>query len=259
LNTRNEFEIVVHVSHTQTTQLLNKELYSKEKYKGYVYCVEVPNRIIYVRRNGKSVWCGNSKVASTYYIDCACRFYGMKATDIMQGVVYGAWSPEIEEIGLNTRLDSDESFGTVFNRFIVQAIIGHPLTVFGKGDHSRGFLSLNDSVQCLMLAIENEPKDGEYRTWNQLDEPISMNDLADKVISIADKFGIKADKTHIESPRSESTDNFYYNPVVDKLKNLGFKPTRNIEDEGRYIIDKLKNVNLDVLKKVVIPKIMWKK
>lgn len=254
----------VYISDNKTTQINNKEdnSWNKINYNGKIYCVEVPNNIIYVRRNGKSVWCGNSKVASTYYIDCACRFYSIRATDIMQGVVYGAWTPEIEETGLNTRFDSDECFGTVFNRFIVQAAIGHPLTIFGKGEHSRGFLSLNDSVQCLMLAIENYPNNGEYRTWNQLDEPLSMNELADKVIYIANKFGIKAEKIHIESPRSESTDDFYYNPVVDKLKKLGFKPTRTIEDEGCYVIDKLKNLkNIDLkkLNNVVIPKITWKK
>jgi nucleoside-diphosphate-sugar epimerase len=228
-----------------------------EGFFDFEYVGKTIKNVIYPRRPGSYYHC--SKVASTYFIDCACRFYGLKATDIMQGVVYGAWTPEIEETGLNTRLDTDESFGTAFNRFIVQAIIGHPLTIFGKGDHSRGFISLTDAVQCLILAIENKPNDGEYRTWNQLDEVYSINNLADEVIDIADKFGIKARKIHIETPRSESTDGFYYNPVVDKLKNLGFKSTRTIKDESVYIIENLKDLDLSKLHSVVIPHIKWGK
>jgi len=203
-----------------------------------------------------------SKVASTYYIDCACRWWDLNATDIMQGPVFGNWTPEIEEFNLHTRLDSDECFGTVANRFIVQALLNKPLTIYGKGDHKRGFLSLNDSVQCLMLAIENKPKIGEYRTWNQLSKIYSMNEVAEEVSEAAIEYGIidKINTIHIDTSRAERTDDFLYNPKVDKLNKLGFKPTRSIKDESLYAFKVLSNSidELFPLIDVIDPKIKWR-
>lgn len=260
---RQENEYCVYISENKTTQIIpNNRKHSpwnKIAYSGKVYCVEVPNDIIMVRRNGKSTWCGNSKIASTYYIDCAVRFWGLSATDIMQGVVYGNWTEEIEKTKIHTRLDSCESFGTVINRFIVQAMIEHPLTVYGKGLHKRGFLALNDSIQCLMLAIENPPKKGEYRTWNQLDEVFTIDQLADKVISVGKEFNMNVKKIYIESPRVEVVDDHYYNPIAEKIIKLGFKQTRTVEDEIRYLFKVLSDVpDLKKLGSVVIPKITWR-
>lgn len=213
---------------------------------------------IFPRRPGS--WYHASKVASTYYIDCACRWWGIRATDIMQGVVYGGWTPEIAENGLYSRLDSDEAFGTVVHRFLIQAIIGESMTVYGKGLHKRGFLALNDSVQCLMLALENPPSEGEYNTWNQLDTVHSMNDIVGNVRKIANEFDINPKKIFMDSPRKEAVGDHYYNPIVDKLKDLGFKPTRNMRDELRFLFELLlkDKDRLNKLKKVVIPKILWK-
>ncbi len=213
---------------------------------------------IYPRRPGS--WYHASKVASTYYIDCACRWWGLKATDIMQGIVYGGWTPEIEETQSYTRLDSDEAFGTVVHRFVVQSLLGYPITIYGQGLHKRGFLSINDSVQCLTLAIENPPKDENYRTWNQLDVSYSINDIADVVIEISDRYNIAVEKKYIKSPRAESIDDHYYRPIVKKLKDLGFKATRSLEDEISFLFSILVD-NKDSIKdlsNVVIPKITWK-
>lgn len=215
---------------------------------------------IFPRRPG-SIY-HSSKVASTYLIDCACRFWGMRAIDIMQGVVYGNWTPEIEETGMDTRLDSDESFGTVINRFIVQAIISHPLTIYGEGLHKRGFLAINDSVQCLMLAVENKPSKGEYITWNQLDEVFSMNEIANKIQKVGKEHGFDVGKKYIPTPRKEVVSDHYYNPITSKLVELGFKQTRFIEDEADYVFSRVgKNTNLidriSRLQKVSIPKIKW--
>jgi nucleoside-diphosphate-sugar epimerase len=221
---------------------------------------KVAKGAIFPRRPGSFYHC--SKVASTYYIDAACRWWGIKATDIMQGVVFGNWTPEIEETGLHTRLDSDESFGTVVNRFIIQVLLDHPLTIYGEGKQKRGFLSLNDSVQCLMLAIENPPEFREYRTWNQLDTIYSMKDIAHEVAGIAIDMGVASRilYNHIDSPRVEDTSDFYYKPVVEKLKSLGFKPTRKIRDDARFAFEVLKDNKeiLQPLKKVVMPKINWR-
>jgi len=198
-----------------------------------------------------------SKVACTYYIDFACRSWGINALDIQQAPVFGLWTPEIEETGLFTRFDSDESFGTVVNRFIVQAIIGHPLTLYGKGLHSRGFLSINDSIQALMLAVKNPPKNG-YSTWNQLTEPLSMVDVANQVIEAATEKGINIDTINIPSPRTEVTEKHHYNPITKKLKKLGYKPTRTIKDESLYAFDVLDKKELIGLENVMMPKIMWR-
>lgn len=267
---RQEHEYCVYISDNKTTQIIMSESVMKNRknnpwnkidYNGKIYCVEVPNSIVMVRRNGKSVWCGNSKCSSTYLLDCACRFWDLRVIDIMQGVVYGNWTPEIEETDMDTRLDSDIAFGTVVNRFIVQSIIQHPLTVYGKGLHKRGFLALNDSIQCLMLAIMNKPKKGEYVTWNQLDEVFSMNEIANKVQSVAKDFAFYIHKKYIPTPRKEVVDDHYYNPITDKLTNLGFKQTRTIEDEAGYIFKKvIENdlvSNIEQLKDVVIPKTSW--
>jgi len=199
-----------------------------------------------------------SKVASTYYIDCACKWWGLRATDIMQGVVYGNWTFEIEKTGINSPLWSDEAFGTVVNRFIVQTIIGYPMSVYGSGDHSRGFLSLNDSVQCLMLAIKNPPEG--YNTWNQLDTVYTMNQLVNEIGEAANGLGIEWDVMYIESPRAESTSWFEYNPIVDKLKNLGFNHTRELKDESTWVMNELLKVkdSLYPLAEGVVPKITWK-
>jgi nucleoside-diphosphate-sugar epimerase len=199
-----------------------------------------------------------SKVASTYYIDCACKWWGLNATDIMQGVVYGNWTSEIEKTGINSPLYSDEAFGTVVNRFIVQTIIGYPMTVYGTGDHSRGFLSLNDSVQCLMLAIKNPPEG--YNTWNQLDTVYTMNQLVMDIGKAAESLGIEWDVTYIQSPRAEKTSWFEYNPVVDKLSDLGFSHTRELKEESIWVMNELLKVkdSLYPLDEGIIPKIMWK-
>ena len=95
-----------------------------------------------------------SKVHDSHNIHFACRVWGLRATDLNQGVVYGV---ETEETALDerlvTRFDYDEIFGTALNRFCVQAVIGHPLTVYGSGTQTRGFLNIRDTLQCVDLAV----------------------------------------------------------------------------------------------------------
>jgi nucleoside-diphosphate-sugar epimerase len=205
-----------------------------------------------------------SKVASTYYIDLACRAWGTRATDIMQGIVFGAWTRESDDHDTYTRLDIDEAFGTVMNRFILQAHFDQPLTIYGSGDHQRGFLSLYDSIQCLNIALNNPPKKSEYRTWNQLFLTLTMNEVADIVIDAAGYYGRKAYAKYIPSPRTEHTNEHYYNPETKILKNLGYIPNIDtpeaIRDEIWHIFGLLK-INppdpklIDVIQK---PQIKWR-
>jgi len=205
-----------------------------------------------------------SKVAATYYIDLACRIWGLRATDIMQGIVYGNWTEEIDEYESNTRLDSDEAFGTVFNRFVIQAMLDHSLTIYGEGKQKRGFLSLYDSIQCLMIAVKNSPKEGEYRTWNQLVDVKSMNEVADIVIDAAEYYGKKIMVQEVAPPRVEVTNDFYYKPTVKTLHKLGYVDDgTTMRDEAFYILDyfdkhPMSDEDKEKLRNVIVPKITWR-
>ena len=184
----------------------------------------------------------SSKVASTYIIDYCTKIWNLKTTDVMQAVVFGLYTPECERTGVYTRFDIDECFGTVINRFIAQALMGKELTVYGKGEHQRGFIALNDSVQALMIAIKNTPEAGKTRVWNQLSEWHSINDIAKKVQEVSTKFEKNVELKHIPSLRCEFTDKHYYKYVCDILPSLGYVPTRTIEQEIEFCMTLLKDI-----------------
>lgn len=205
-----------------------------------------------------------SKVASTYLIDYLSRAWNLRCTDVMQSVVFGNYTDITQKTGINTRLDSDEEFGTVINRFVVQAMIGEPLTIYGEGLHQRGFIALNDSIQALMIAVNNPPEKGTVQSWNQLSEWHSMVNIADMVCEVAkDKYNINVEVQHVPTPRNEYTGDHYYNYVSDKLPSFGYKPTRTIKQEIDYMMGKVSdNISkndsiIDVLKSNVIPKIKF--
>ena len=214
---------------------------------------------IFPRRPG-SIY-HTSKVASTYLIDFLTRTWDLSCTDVMQGIVFGLYTEDLNSSKNHTRFDSDECFGTVINRFCLQAILGEPLTVFGEGKHKRTFISLNDSIQALMIAVKNKARKGHVQVWNQLSEWHSMDDIANKVIEEASKLSIKVEKQYINTPRNEKTGEHYYNFITKKLDDFGYIPTRSIAEEIRYVItalnDKLNDNDKSVLRKVVIPKIKW--
>jgi UDP-sulfoquinovose synthase len=194
----------------------------------------------------------NTKVANLYMNDMANRFWDISSTIINQSIVYGNYTPEIDKYDYHTGLYSDSEFGTVINRFIVQSALKEKLTVYGDGEHSRGFLALNDSIQALEIFVNNPPKKGEMRQVNQLSEVYTMNQIAEKVNSITN-VGI----VHIPSPRVENTSNHYYNPIYDTLNNLGFKQTRIMEEEIKYSLEHIDYNNLEGLRSLVIPKVYW--
>ena len=131
-----------------------------------------------------------------------------------------------------------EIFGTSINRFCAQAVIGHPLTIYGKGGQIRGFLGLIDSIQCLSILLENPPKNGEYRIVNQFDQQYKISELAERVQNIGNKKGLDVEIKHIENPRLEKEEH-YYNADHSILKDLGYKATRNIDEEVGLILDDL--------------------
>ncbi|MBI1277038.1 MAG: NAD-dependent epimerase/dehydratase family protein [Anaerolineaceae bacterium] len=200
-----------------------------------------------------------SKVHDSHNTMFACRVWGLRATDIMQGVVFGT---QIDEMGddprLHSRLDFDQCFGTAINRFCCQAVIEHPLTLFGGGSQTRGFLPLRDSIQCITLSIENPPQMGEYRVFNQFDETYSIESLATIVQSVANDMGIHVDIKHFDNPRTEA-DKHYYNPDRQKLVQLGYKPSGNIHGEIRLMLTDLLHYRDRILAKqhILIPDIRW--
>jgi len=192
----------------------------------------------------------SAKLNSMYFLDCADRFWGLKSTTINQGVVYGNWTSEIEQSGINSHLAYDTNFGTVVNRFIIQSLMNKPLTIYGKGDQKRGYLALNDSIQCLMLFIEN-PSEKGMRIVNQLADVYSVNDIA----SLIKQINPNTKLMYMDSPRAELTEDFYYNVSTDTLKSLGFENTRSILNEMQYMFE---NINIDDLNKDPETFVQWK-
>jgi len=165
-----------------------------------------------------------SKVHDSHNIMFACKIWGIRATDLNQGVVYGTVTDEvlIDEALIN-RFDYDEVFGTVLNRFCAQAAIGLPLSVYGKGGQTRGFLDIRDTVRCVELACLNPAKPGEFRVFNQFTEQFSVLELAESVKSVAGHMGVKVEIDHVPDPRVE-LESHYYNAKHSKLADLGLEP-----------------------------------
>jgi len=165
-----------------------------------------------------------SKLHDSHNIQFCCRVWGLRATDLHQGVVYGWRTDEIDaHPGLRTRFDYDAIWGTVLNRFCVQAAVGLPLTVYGKGGQTRGFLDIRDTVACVRLALQNPPANGEYRVFNQFTEQFSVAGLAAKVSDARTAHDLKTSIVHLPNPRVEREDH-YYNARHQRLLDLGLQP-----------------------------------
>jgi UDP-sulfoquinovose synthase len=165
-----------------------------------------------------------SKVADSTNIHFACRTWGLRATDLNQGVVYGIETEETNrDPRLITRFDYDELFGTVLNRFCLQAVIGHPLTVYGAGNQTRSFLNIRDTLACVELAVGSPAEQGEFRVFNQFTEQFSVLQLAGIVKGAAEHLGYEVTIDHVENPRVEKEEH-YYNAVNTNLLDLGLQP-----------------------------------
>jgi UDP-sulfoquinovose synthase len=165
-----------------------------------------------------------SKVHDSHNIAFTCRIWGLRATDLNQGVVYGVHTEETQlDERLLTRFDYDEIFGTALNRFCLQAVIRHPLTVYGAGGQTRGYLNILDTLRCVELATLNPPAEGEYRVFNQFTEQFSVLQLAGQVQKAGADYGLEVTVDHIDNPRVEKEEH-YYNAKHTKLMDLGLKP-----------------------------------
>jgi UDP-sulfoquinovose synthase len=188
----------------------------------------------------------------------ACRIWGLRATDLNQGVVYGTVTDEVVlDEALINRFDYDDVFGTVLNRFCAQAAVGHPLTVYGKGGQTRGFLDIRDTVRCIELACLNPAEAGECRVYNQFTEQFSVLQLAEMVQAAASKLGMRVELEHVPTPRVES-ERHYYNAKHSRLIDLGLQP-HYLSDS---LLDSLMNIAIRYQDRIdtslFMPQVQWR-
>ncbi len=199
-----------------------------------------------------------SKVHDSHNIHFACKVWGIRATDLNQGVVYGVLTSEtaMDELLIN-RLDYDGIYGTALNRFCIQAAIGHPLTVYGTGSQTRAFLDIRDTVRCLELAIANPAERGEFRVFNQFTEQFSVGDLALKVQQASTTLGLQVEIKPIDNPRIEKEEH-YFNAKNTNLLDLGLQP-HLLSDS---LLDSLLNFAIKYQQRVdrnqILPQVSWK-
>ena len=199
-----------------------------------------------------------SKVHDSHNIHFCCKIWGIRATDLNQGVVYGTVTDEtaLDEALVN-RFDYDEVFGTALNRFCVQAVIDHPLTVYGKGGQTRGFLDIRDTVRCIELACLNPAARGEFRVFNQFTEQFSVLQLAELVRIAGQRLGLHVAINHLPDPRVEAEEH-YYNAKHTKLAELGLKPHLLSES----LLDSLMNIALQYTDRIdrsqLMPRVNWR-
>ncbi|MGI9020039.1 MAG: NAD-dependent epimerase/dehydratase family protein [Solirubrobacterales bacterium] len=199
-----------------------------------------------------------SKVHDSHNIHFACRIWGLRATDLNQGVVYGIETDEsAEDERLLTRFDYDEYFGTVLNRFCVQAVIGHPLTVYGEGGQTRGFLNIRDTLQCVELAVANPAALGEFRVFNQFTEQFSVAELAELVRESAAHAGIDVEVKRFPNPRVEA-ERHYYNATHTKLLDLGLEPNHLGEELVQSMLRIIEQHRDRVIERAILPHTTWK-
>ncbi|HLY60157.1 MAG TPA: NAD-dependent epimerase/dehydratase family protein [Terriglobia bacterium] len=200
-----------------------------------------------------------SKVHDSHNILFACRTWGLRSTDLNQGVVYGIETDEItRDQRLATSFHYDEVFGTALNRFCVQAVAGIPLTVYGRGGQTRGFLNIRDTLRCVELSILNPPGAGEYRVFNQFTEMFTIMDLAELVKQQAEKLGLSVQIEHLENPRTES-ENHYYNPKHQKLIDLGLIPHLLSDVLVTSMLTRVKEHAPRIKADIIQPHVRWKR
>jgi UDP-sulfoquinovose synthase len=200
-----------------------------------------------------------SKVHDSHNIMFACKVWGIRSTDLNQGIVYDVQTTETDlHDDLDTRYDYDQVYGTALNRFCVQAAAEYPLTVYGTGGQTRGYINIKDTVRCIELAILNAPDAGEYRVFNQITERFSVIELAERVQQVAAQMGLSVEVEHIANPRVEAEEH-YYNAKHTKLLDLGLEP--HLLDDA--VIERLIRIAVEnkgrIVTEQIAPTVSWRK
>jgi UDP-sulfoquinovose synthase len=214
------------------------------------------DRMLYPKKPGSFYHI--SKVHDSNNIEFTCRVWGTRATDLNQGVVYGIDTDHTQlDPAFGTSFHYDDVFGTVLNRFLVQAAVGAPLTVYGKGDQTRGFLNIRDTINCVSLAVDCPAEKGEFRVLNQFTEQFSVNDLAIMVKAAGNRAGRKVEITHLPNPRIE-LESHYYNAKHSALEDLGLKPNLLTDEVLDQMLTRVCANSSEVDNTVFLPRIRWR-
>jgi UDP-sulfoquinovose synthase len=214
-----------------------------------------PQKFLYPRQ-ASSLY-HTTKIMDTDLLWFYVRTWDLRVTDLMQGPVYGLFT---DETGDDERLlpffSYDEIFGTVLNRFVVQAVAGYPLTVFGKGGQTRGFLNIKDTLNCVHLSLTNPAEKGELRIFNQFTETFSVNELARRVQAVGNDMGLKVGIQHVENPRKEAEEH-YYNPKHTALLELGLKPHLLTDDTLARMLEFVLKFKDRIKREQIYRKVKW--
>jgi len=207
-------------------------------------------------RQGSSLY-HTSKIMDTDLIWFYTRMHNLRCTDLMQGPVYGIYPIQnIKDDQLVPMFTYDDIFGTVLNRFIVQAIVDKPLTIYGKGTQIRGYINVIDSINCIKITLQNLPKKGELKIYNQFTEQFSILELSNMVKKSLKKININVKVNKIENPRIEKEKHFY-NAKHSNLEKLGLKPLKLSEDVVIDIANYCQKFKKNIDTKTIIPKVKW--
>ena len=227
------------------------------------------DKFLYPRQAGSLYH--TTKIMDTDLMWFGVRMWDLRITDLMQGPVYGIETEEsamriaqrakskerrAESHELRTIFNYDEIFGTVINRFIVQAIADYPLTIYGKGGQTRGYLNINDTLQCVHTSEKAPAQQGELRIFNQLMETFSVNQLADKVQQAGKALGYDVKINHIENPRKEAEEH-YYNPTYQGLVEIGVKPHYLTDEVMTGMFKAAEKYKKNIRKDVIFRGIKW--
>jgi UDP-sulfoquinovose synthase len=212
------------------------------------------DRVLFPKRPGSFYHL--SKVHDSHNIEFACRIWGIRATDLNQGVVYGQQTAETaRDDRLATRFDYDAVFGTVLNRFVIQSVLGQPLTIYGNGTQTRGIIEIRDTVRCIQLACENPADQGEFRVFNQITEFMSLQQIADTIAKASpDAVTIE----HVENPRVE-LENHHYNVVHTGLVGLGLEPHLLSDTLIESLFEITKRYAHRVRPEAMLPTVQWRR
>lgn len=198
-----------------------------------------------------------TKVLDTDLMWFYVRTYGLRMTDLMQGPVYGLETAEAEmDERLGPNFHYDDIFGTAVNRFLVQAVAGVPLTVYGKGGQTRGYLNLKDTLQCIDLAANTPADRGELRILNQFTEQFSVNELAQRVQGAGKALGINVEVKSIPNPRKEAEDH-YYNAAHSGLMELGLEPNYMTESVLVSMMERILKHKNSIENGRIMPRVKW--
>jgi UDP-sulfoquinovose synthase len=212
------------------------------------------DRVLYPKRPGSFYHL--TKVHDSHNIEFACRVWGLRATDLNQGVVYGQETPQTAiDDRLATRFDYDAIFGTVLNRFVVQAVLGEPLTIYGEGGQTRGVIDIRDTVECLRLTSEQPAERGEFRVFNQMTESMTITEIA-KVV--ATSYPGEVSIENIENPRVEA-ETHYYNVVHSGLVELGLTPHLLSDTLISSMFDVAERYKRRVDREALLPLVNWRR